>query len=129
MARTPEQLRYAPTHEWVDIEGDIATVGISSFAVAELTDLVFMALPSVGKEVAAGEEFGEVESVKAVSPLYAPISGTVIEANDALVDKLETLSDDSYEAGWMIRLRVKDASEINSLLTFEQYQTQCGESS
>ncbi len=128
MARSPEKLHYAKTHEWVDLDGDIATIGISAFAVEELTDLVFMALPSVGTSVSAGSEFGEVESVKAVSPLYAPVSGVVTESHDALVNELEILGDDPYEKGWIIRVKVSDPSQLNALMTFEQYQEQCGKS-
>lgn len=124
MARDPKSLRYAPSHEWVDIKGDTATVGISSFAVAELTDLVYMALPEVGQEISAGQEFGEVESVKAVSPLIAPVSGIVTEVNLPLVDRLETLADDPYEQGWIIRVRVSDASQTERLLSYDDYEKQ-----
>ena len=127
MPRNPEELRYAPTHEWVSVDGDVATVGISAFAIAELTDLVFMALPQVGREVNAGEEFGEVESVKAVSPLYSPVSGTITEVNSGLVDRLETLADDPYEGGWIIRVRMSDPSQVQTLMDHAAYQKQCGE--
>ena len=127
MPRTAEQLRYAPTHEWVATDGDLATVGISAFAIAELTDLVFMALPQAGREIKAGEEFGEVESVKAVSPLYSPISGTIAEVNSDLVDRLETLADDPYENGWIIRIRMSDPSEVQKLMDHAAYREQCGE--
>lgn len=126
MGRTPEKLRYASSHEWVDMEGDIATVGISAFAVAELTDLVYMALPEVGKSIKAGEEFGEVESVKAVSSLYAPVGGTITAVNAQLVDQLEMLGSDPYEQGWLIKLQVSDPSEVQALMDFESYQKQCG---
>lgn len=93
----PKQLRYASTHEWVSVDSNgIGTIGISAFAVQELTDLVFMALPKVGQKVAAQQEFGEVESVKAVSPLYSPVSGEVVEVHSALVNELETLGIDPY---------------------------------
>ena len=127
MPRKPEELRYAPTHEWVSVDGNVATVGISAFAIAELTDLVFMALPQVGREVNAGEEFGEVESVKAVSPLYSPVSGTITEVNSPLVDRLETLADDPYESGWIIRVRMSDPSQLQKLMDHAAYQKQCGE--
>jgi glycine cleavage system H protein len=126
MPRTPEELRYAPTHEWVSADGDVATVGISAFAIAELTDLVFMALPQAGREVAAGEEFGEVESVKAVSPLYSPVSGTITDVNSDLVDRLETLGDDPYEGGWIIRVRMSDPTQVQQLMDHAAYQKQCG---
>ncbi len=128
MSRAPENLRYAASHEWVDVDGDVATIGISAFAVAELTDLVFMALPESGKEIAAGEEFGEVESVKAVSPLYSPVSGTVVEVHSDLVDNLELLSDDPYEKGWIMKLKLSNPSEVEALLTYEKYKAQCEQS-
>lgn len=124
MARDPKSLRYAPSHEWVDLQGDVATVGISSFAVAELTDLVYMALPEVGQEITAGTEFGEVESVKAVSPLIAPVSGTVTEVNAPLVDRLESLADDPYDQGWIIRVRTGDPAQVDRLLSYDDYQKQ-----
>lgn len=128
MARKPEQLRYAPSHEWVDVAGDTATIGISAFAVAELTDLVFMALPEVGKPVKAGEEFGEVESVKAVSPLYSPVTGEITAVNSELVDRLETLGDDPYDQGWLIKVKLANPSEVESLMDHAAYQVQCGQS-
>ena len=128
MSITPEQLRYSDSHEWAylcDESSGIATVGISAFAVAELTDLVFMALPKIGQTVTAGSEFGEVESVKAVSPMYSPVSGTVVEIHSALVDKLESLSVDPYDEGWIMKVKMSDPSEMNRLLDWEAYQKQC----
>ena len=123
---------YCPTHEWVrttEENGEtVATVGISAFAVEQLTDLVYMELPSVGNQVAAGQEFGEVESVKAVSPLYSPVSGEVIAVNDELADQLETLNDDPYTAGWIMKVKLSGALPDN-LLDFAAYQKQCAESS
>jgi glycine cleavage system H protein len=127
----PQQLRYSPTHEWVhltsDSQGQLAVIGISAFAVAELTDLVFMALPSVGQQLTAGEEFGEVESVKAVSPLYAPISGEVVEVHQELPNQLECLGTDPYSQGWMVKVRPSDPSQLEQLLSYEQYQKQCSD--
>ena len=127
-----EDLMYCRTHEWVSTTEEngekIATVGISAFAVEQLTDLVYMALPSVGNQVAAGQEFGEVESVKAVSPLYSPVSGEVIAVNDELIDQLETLNDDPYTAGWIMKVNISGALPDN-LLDFAAYQKQCAESS
>jgi glycine cleavage system H protein len=127
-----EELMYCPTHEWVSLTEEngetIATVGISAFAVEQLTDLVYMELPSVGNQVAAGQEFGEVESVKAVSPLYSPVSGEVIAVNDELADQLETLNDDPYTAGWIMKVKLSGALPDN-LLDFAAYQKQCAESS
>src|SRR5437868_15410442 len=104
----PEQLLYAKTHEWAAVEpdssgGKIATVGISAFAVESLTDLVFMQLPEIGRRVKAGEAMGEIESVKAVSALYSPVTGQVVEENKDLPNKLETLATDPYSAGWTSR--------------------------
>ena len=127
-----EELMYCPTHEWVSTTEEngetVATVGISAFAVEQLTDLVYMELPSVGNQVAAGQEFGEVESVKAVSPMYSPVSGEVIAVNDELADQLETLNDDPYTAGWIMKVRLSGALPDN-LLDFAAYQKQCAESS
>ena len=121
----PAALKYAKTHEWIHVEGDTATVGISDFAVKHLTDLVFIELPEVGRTLSAGEGFGEVESVKAVSDLYAPVSGEVIEVNESLADELATLSEDPFGQGWMIKLKINDASETDSLLDRAAYEAQC----
>lgn len=128
---SPEKLLYAKTHEWVRLEtagGEkIATVGISAFAVEALTDLVFMELPAVGRQVQAGESFGEIESVKAVSDLYSPVTGEVAAVNDELPDHLERLNEDPYGAGWIARIRVTDESSLKGLLDFAAYQKQCAE--
>ena len=127
-----EELLYCDTHEWVFVsEQDgqkIATVGISAFAVEQLTDLVYMELPAVGAAVMAGEEFGEVESVKAVSPLYSPVSGTVTEVNESLPDNLDILNTDPYESGWIMKVNVSEELP-ESLLDHATYQRQCGEAS
>ena len=122
-----EELLYAPTHEWVHIGDDgVATIGITDFAVEQLTDLVYMELPEVGASVTAGEEFGEVESVKAVSPMYAPVSGEVIEVNTGLPDGLEILSDDAFGAGWIARIKMSgDAPD--TLLNHAAYKKQIAE--
>ncbi len=128
MSITPEQLRYCDSHEWAyvaDKSTGIATIGISAFAVEELTDLVFMALPKIGQTVTAGSEFGEVESVKAVSPMYSPVSGTVVEVHAALVDNLESLSVDPYNEGWIIKVKMSDPSELDNLLDWDAYKKQC----
>ena len=126
MTIEPKTLRYASTHEWVSVDSnDIGTVGISAFAVEELTDLVFMALPQVGTKVVAGEEFGEVESVKAVSPLYSPVSGEVIETHTSLPDKLDILGSDPYTKGWIMKVRLSSPSEVDALLDYDSYQKQC----
>jgi len=127
----PESLLYAKTHEWVHVgEEDgapVATVGISAFAVEALTDLVFMELPEVGRQVSAGEPLGEIESVKAVSDVYSPVSGEVIAVNAELPDRLETLSEDPYGAGWIARIRISDESELGNLLDHAAYEKQCEE--
>ena len=127
----PEQLLYSETHEWVHVDksgGDkIATIGISAFAVEQLTDLVYMELPDVGRRLTAGEEFGVVESVKAVSPLYSPVAGEVVAVNEGLPDNLETLSRDPYQAGWIIKVKVTDDASLSKLLDHAAYQKQCSE--
>jgi len=105
------EMRFAKSHEWVRPEpSGLATVGVSAYAVAALTDLVFMQLPAVGRRVKAGESFGEIESVKAVSDLYSPVSGEIVEVNAALPNALETLGKDPYNAGWIIRIRPDQAA-------------------
>jgi glycine cleavage system H protein len=127
----PTTLLYAKTHEWVslaDVGGaKIATVGISKFAVEALTDLVFMELPKVGRSVAPEESFCEVESVKAVSDIYAPVAGEVIEVNTTLPDTLEKLSDDPYGAGWIAKIRVSDDVNLGALLDHDAYTKMCAE--
>ena len=124
-----ENLLYAETHEWVSISEEngakVATIGISDFAVEQLTDLVFMDLPDVGTAVAATEEFGEVESVKAVSPLYSPVNGEIIAVNDKLPDNLEVLSEDPFGQGWMIKVQLSDEASLENLLDHEAYKKQC----
>ena len=128
-----EELLYADTHEWVLVEDQdaskIATVGISKFAVEQLTDLVYIELPSVGTETQAGKEFGEVESVKAVSPLYSPVDGEVVEVNESLRDALETLNDDAYSGGWMIKVRLSDEASLSNLMDYAAYEEQCADES
>jgi glycine cleavage system H protein len=129
----PDKLLFAKTHEWVSIASEgtqkVATVGLSAFAVEALTDLVFIELPKVGRQVKAGESFCEVESVKAVSDIYAPVAGEVIAVNESLPDHLEILSSDPYGDGWIAKLRVTDASALANLLDHAAYQKQCAEES
>ena len=120
-------MRFAKTHEWIRPEqGGLATVGISAYAVEALTDLVFMQLPPVGRRVKAGESIGEIESVKAVSDLYAPVSGEIVEVNTALPGSLETLGKDPYGAGWVVRIRPDDPREIDGLLDRTAYDALVG---
>ncbi len=128
----PEQLLYAPTHEWVYIDTDdtgakVATVGLSAFAVEALTDLVFIELPEVGRQVTAGESFGEIESVKAVSDLYCPVNGEVVAVNDALSDNLQKLSDDPFGEGWIAKVKLTDESALAALSDHAAYQKHCAE--
>ena len=119
MAAAP---KFAKTHEWIRLDDDgLATVGISAYAVEALTDLVFMQLPEVGRQVKAGESIGEIESVKAVSDFYAPVSGEVVEVNAALPAKLETLGQDPYGSGWLVKLRPSDTGELAGLLDQAAY--------
>jgi glycine cleavage system H protein len=127
----PEDLLFAKTHEWVAVSQNggakIATVGISAFAVEALTDLVFIELPKVGAQVKAEQPFCEVESVKAVSDVYAPVAGEVIEVNQSLPNQLEILGSDPYGAGWIAKIRISDESNLANLLDYAAYQKQCAE--
>ena len=122
--------RYAKSHEWARLEDDgTVTVGISAYAVEALTDLVFMQLPEVGASVTAGESFGEIESVKAVSDLYAPVSGEVVAVNTELPGKLETLGDDPYGSGWVIKIKPADVGQLETLLDQAAYDALVGSES
>ncbi|MFV1966563.1 MAG: glycine cleavage system protein GcvH [Pirellulaceae bacterium] len=127
----PEDLLYSESHEWIRVEEEggqkVATIGITAFAVEQLTDLVFMELPDVGREVETDAELGEVESVKAVSPLYSPVDGEVIAVNSELPEKLETLGEDPYGAGWLVKVRLSDDASLAKLMDFTAYQRQCAE--
>ncbi|OPX03580.1 glycine cleavage system protein GcvH [Geobacillus proteiniphilus] len=124
---TPKELRYSKEHEWVRVEGDNVRIGITDFAQSELGDIVFVELPEVGTELTANEPFGSVESVKTVSELYAPVSGTVVEVNEALNDNPEYVNESPYDKAWMIVVKPKDLSEIDNLLTAEQYEAMINE--
>jgi glycine cleavage system H protein len=120
----PEDLRYLDTHEYVRIDGEIATIGITAFAVDQLGDIVFLELPEIGDAVTKGDSFGSIESVKAVEDLNAPVTGTVIERNDAIIDSPEQVADDPYGEGWLMKIRVNDLSEIEDALTASEYSAQ-----
>jgi len=119
----PADLRYCASHEWIRLEGDIATVGISDHAQAELTDVVFVELPSIGRKVDVGDPTAVVESVKAASDIYAPIGGEVIEANDAVEADPSLVNTDPYGKGWIFKLRVKDPADAARLMDASAYQS------
>lgn len=118
---TPTDRRYTKEHEWAKVEGDIATVGITDHAQDALGDIVFLELPEVGRQLAQNEPLGVVESVKAVSDIYSPVSGEVVEVNAAAVAGPETINRDPYGAGWLIKVRMTDPSEIDGLMTAAEY--------
>ena len=122
---TPADLKYAKTDEWLRLEGDAATVGISDFAQDQLNDIVFVELPEVGKTFSKGEVFGVVESVKAAADLNAPIAGTITEVNTALEDSPELINSDPFGKGWIIRLQVSDASGADDLMDADAYKAFC----
>ena len=119
---TPKELRYSKDHELVKVEGDKVRIGITDFAQSELGDIVFVELPEAGDEITAGESFGSVESVKTVSELIAPISGTVVEVNEGLDDDPQFVNESAYEQGWIIVVEATEAAQIDGLLTAEQYE-------
>jgi glycine cleavage system H protein len=123
---SPDNLRYAATHEWCRAAGETAVVGITQHAVDLLHDLVYIDLPAPGTVVTAGKQFGEVESVKAVSELIAPVSGTVMERNEAVAASPEKISTDPYGAGWLIKIRLSNPAELAGLLDAAAYDTQAG---
>ena len=124
---TPKDLRYSEEHEWVKVEDGKVRIGISHFAQSELGDIVFVELPQVGDEIKTDDPFGSVESVKTVSELYAPISGTVVEVNADLEDSPEFVNESPYEKAWMVVVEPADASEVEKLMTAEQYDEMIAE--
>ncbi|NET36834.1 MAG: glycine cleavage system protein GcvH [Cyanothece sp. SIO1E1] len=120
----PEDLKYLDSHEYARLEGEIATLGITAFAVDELGDIVFLELPEVGDTLEKGDKFGTVESVKAVEDLMSPVSGTVEERNDPLLDTPEQLADDPYGEAWMLKVRIEDPSELDDAMSSDQYRQQ-----
>jgi glycine cleavage system H protein len=119
---TPDALRYSQEHEWVKVDGAVATIGITDHAQSELGDIVFVELPAVGAALTKDGTLGVVESVKAVSDVYAPVGGTVTEVNEALSDAPETINQDPFGAGWMVRVQIADPTEADGLMTAEQYR-------
>jgi glycine cleavage system H protein len=123
----PADRRYTTEHEWIKPEGETYVVGITSFAQDQLGDIVYVELPNVGDRIEAGKTFGVIESVKTASDLYAPVTGEVVEVNAELVDQPQTVNDDPYSSGWMIRIKAEDPGQIERLLTADQYDQQTGE--
>ncbi len=119
----PEHLKFLDTHEYVSLEGDTATIGISAFAIEELGDIVFIELPEVGTVLHKGDIFGSIESVKAVENMYAPITGTVIEVNNTIIETPENLSEDAYDQGWLMKLTVNDPGELDGAMSADQYRS------
>jgi glycine cleavage system H protein len=126
-AANPADRRYTAEHEWIKPDGDLYLIGITAFAQDQLGDIVYVELPKVGDRVQAGQAFGVIESVKTASDLFAPVSGEVVEVNGALADQPQTVNDDPYAAGWLIRIKADDPAALDRLLTAEQYAAQTGE--
>lgn len=122
MANVPEDLHYSKDHEWVRVEGNIASIGITDYAQNSLGDVVYVELPKVGEDFAANESFGSVESVKAVSEVFSPVSGAVAEVNESLNDEPEKVNGDPYGDGWMIKVNMSSPGEVDSLLTAAEYE-------
>ncbi|MDJ0633280.1 MAG: glycine cleavage system protein GcvH [Xenococcaceae cyanobacterium MO_188.B29] len=121
----PEDLKYLDSHEYVRLDGEIATIGVSAFAIDQLGDIVFLELPEVGDAVSVGESFGTIESVKAVEDLYPPVSGTVIETNEEMVESPESISEDPYGEGWLLKVRVDNPDdELTDTLSAVEYRAQ-----
>jgi len=120
---TPEELKYSEEHEWVRLEADgLAVIGITDFAAESLGDVVFVELPEVGSNLTQFEKMGEIESVKAVSDLYSPVSGTITERNDSVIDSPELVNDSPYNSGWMLRVNLSDSAELDKLMNHTDYQ-------
>ena len=122
MSEYPESYRYTKDHEWVSLEKDVATMGITDYAQDELGDIVYVELPELGFELTANDTFGVIESVKAVSDLFAPMSGEVIEINESLEEEPELVNEDPHGDGWMIKVKITDITEFDSLMTSEEYE-------
>lgn len=118
----PDDLKYSKEHEWVLVEGGVATIGITDYAQEQLGDIVFVELPAIGDKVSKEDAFGVVESVKSVNDVYAPISGKVLEVNDDLPENPEMVNDDPYGDGWMIKIELTDAEELDDLMSAEEYK-------
>ena len=123
----PSEFKYSKEHEWVKVEGNTATIGITEYAQGELGDIVFVELPDVDDEINEGDTFGSVESVKTVSELYAPVSGKIVETNEELEDSPEFVNESPYEKAWMVKVELSDESQLDELLSAEQYSEMIGE--
>jgi glycine cleavage system H protein len=124
MFEYPEDLKYTNSHEYIRLEDNVATVGITAFAIDQLGDIVFLDLPEVGTKVEKGQTFGTIESVKAVEDIYSPVTGTVVEANTALIDAPENITTDPYGASWLLKVNIEDESELNDTLSAQNYREQ-----
>lgn len=124
--QVPADLKYTEDHEWIKVDGDVATIGITDYAQGELGDVVFVELPEVGAELTKSDPFGTIEAVKAVSDLFAPANGEVVEINEALADAPETVNKSPYEDGWMIKIKLADAGDLDDLLDAAAYTTKIG---
>jgi glycine cleavage system H protein len=122
----PEKLRYTKDHEWIRVEGDLGVVGITEHAQSELGDIVFVELPKVGAKLEQSASFGSVESVKAVSDVYSPVGGEVVEVNTALSDAPEKVNEEPYGGGWIMKLRLSDAAQVEKLMTASEYDDYVG---
>jgi glycine cleavage system H protein len=123
----PANLKYTAEHEWVAIDGDIATVGITDFAQSELGDIVFVEIDTVGQQIGRDQVFGTVEAVKTVSDLFMPLSGEILEKNAELDNTPEVLNSDPYQAGWMIKIKISDPAEVDALMSADAYQAHIGQ--
>jgi glycine cleavage system H protein len=126
MSKIPSGLKYTKSHEWVHVSGNTATVGITDHAQHELTDIVFIELPDVGKNVKSGDDCAVVESVKTASDIYSPVSGEVLETNKSIVDDPASVNSDPYDSGWFFKIKLSNPAELNALLSPAQYKAQIG---
>ncbi len=129
MGDIPKELKYSKEHEWAKVDGKVATVGITAFAQEQLGDVVYVELPKVGEKLKAGDTFGVVESTKAVSDLYSPLTGTIVEVNDPIADSPETVNTDPYGEAWLIKLELSDPTEVGNLLDATAYESHVKSSS
>lgn len=125
---TPDDRRYSKEHEWTQLDGSVATIGITQFATESLGDVVFVDLPEVGSEVSQFDKFGEIESVKAVSDLFSPVSGTIVARNDAVIENPEIVNGEPYDDGWLLKVELADASEVDGLMSAAEYDALTAES-